>query len=92
MLEDVGTDGIGKHSVFEGEMVCIGHDNRTIDDNIAATFGIIKQKFVDKNIGAWVGIITTADFEDQALGGRIQVLFHAYLIQFIARKAVVEDV
>jgi hypothetical protein len=70
-------------------MMGICDHNRAVDDNITATFGIIKEKFVDQNVGTWIRVIATTDFEDQARFGRVEVLFHAALIQFIARKAIV---
>ena len=42
-------------------MVRIGNNQWPVDHNIAAALGVIAYESVDKDIGAWIGIITTAD-------------------------------
>ncbi len=89
VLEYVRANGVVKRTITKGKMMRICNHNRAIDDNITATFGIIKEKFVDQNVGTWIGVVATTDFEDLARLGLEEELFHAALIQFIARKAIV---
>ena len=76
VFEDVRTDSVGKCAVFEGQMVCIGNDKRSVNDQITAALGIVKEKAIYQDVGTWVGIFATADFKHKPLLGRVESLFH----------------
>lgn len=92
VFENMRTDGIVECAITKRKMVRICHHNRAINDDVATAFRVVEEKFVNQNVGTWIWIIATTDFEDEARFGRVEVLFHAVLIQFIARKAIMQDI